>query len=144
MGSSTNGGEGHNVNPSAPKPSGGRSRKAGEVVRVDLVKKDEGTKPGGGVGGRRDACSYEKGGKCLLHGTLGRQKWKPRGKTVVDDKGRKPRERDGRDTFWVCDVGDKGLRRQLKISFAKITPGDTQGGLRDSCADTVSVWLELD
>ena len=59
-----------------------------------------------------------------------REKWKPRWKTVVDDKGRKTRERDGRETFWVCDVGDKGLRRQLKISFA--TPGDTQGGSRDT------------
>ena len=30
-----------------------------------------------------------------------------------------------REYFWVCDVGDVGVRRQTLLSFGKTTPRDT-------------------
>ena len=71
-------------------------------------------------------------GMCLLHRTKGKQRWKPRWKTVIDGNGRETRERDGRKYWWVCvDVGDRGIR-QLKLSFAKTPSGDTSGGQGDT------------
>ena len=106
--------------------------KAGEVGRWELTKQEEGSKSGGGVGGRRSTCSYEKGGRGLLHGVVGTRKWRPAWKTEADEEGKMFRKRNGRDKFWVCVVGDKGLRRQIKLSFVKKTPGDTQEGSPDT------------
>ena len=74
----------------------GSAEKGGEVGRVSVAEQNEGVRPGGRVEARRDTCSYMKGGMCLLHKTKGKQRWKPRWKTVIDGNGRETRERDGR------------------------------------------------
>ena len=55
------------------------------------------------------------------------------------------RKRNGKDKFWVCVVGDKGLRRQTKLSFVKKTLGDTQESSPDTTQreGELCVWLEL-
>ena len=47
-------------------------------------------------------------------------------------RGRETRERDGRKYWWVCDVGDKGIRRQLNLSFVRRPSGDTEMSLGDT------------
>ena len=45
-------------------------------------------------------------------------------KTEVGDGGVAIRKKT-RVYSWVCDVGDKGVRRQTLLSFGKTTPRDT-------------------
>ena len=111
----------------------GSAEKGGEVGRVPIAEQKDEVRPGGGVEARGDTCSYTKAGMCLLHRTKDKQRWKPRWKTVIDGNGRETRERDGRKYWWVCvDVGDKGIRRQLKLSFGKKPSGDTSGRQGDT------------
>ena len=70
-------------------------------------------------------CTYKRGGRCLLHSVVGTKKWRPAWKTEIDEEGKTIR-RNGRKTFWVCDVGTRGLRRQTQLSFVKQTSGDTR------------------
>ena len=130
------------------------AEKGEEVGRVPKAEQEAEVGPGGRVDARGDTCSFTKGGMCLLHQTKGKQRWKPRWKTVVDEVGRETRVRDGRKYWWECKgVGDKHTRVQMKmISFLKTTSGDTIGGQGDTtqggrgalCKQRgVSIWLEL-
>ena len=110
------------------------AEKGEEVGRVPKAEQEAEVGPGGRVDARGDTCSFTKGGMCLLHQTKGKQRWKPRWKTVVDEVGRETRVRDGRKYWWECKgVGDKGTRRQMKmISFLKTPAGDTIGRQGDT------------
>ena len=81
--------------------------------------------------GIRRKCTYEKGGLCHLHGPGAVCKWKPVIKTEMGEGGIIVRKKS-REYFWVCDIGEMGVRRQTKLSFVqtqlssrKLTPEDT-------------------
>ena len=62
---------------------------------------------------------------------IGKQRWKPIIKTIVDEYGNERREKDGRLYWWECKGADvKGGKKQMKMTrFLKATPGDTLSSL---------------
>ena len=71
------------------------------------------------AGARRPStgpCVYKKGGVCSLHGPGARRRWKPVRTREVGADGA-VRMKTTRLYYYECDVGDKGVRRQNKLSF---------------------------
>ena len=132
--------------PSTPALSSGENSKQ--------LRKTVPTKGDKEEGGIRRKCTYEKGGLCHLHGPGAVCKWKPVIKTEMGEGGIIVRKKS-REYFWVCDIGEMGVRRQTKLSFVqtqlssrKLTPEDTsktpdtkQGG-EDSLRTTLDCNLE--
>ena len=70
-------------------------------------------------------CKYDKGGRCHLHGEGAVRKWKPAYRTEKGEGGKLVKVKT-RKYFWLCDVGEKGVRRQTVLSLDQIVRDDTR------------------
>ena len=115
---------------SPPPRSGGNdsqgvppARAYEEEKALEEVGRQRGTQVKKEEGRGRKPCTYVKGGICRLHGKGAVSKWRPVFKTVVE--GGVTTKKKTKEYFWVCDVGNVGVRRQTVLSFVRTTPGDT-------------------
>ena len=75
--------------------------------------------PNGAVGGSQTkVCVHDKQGVCTLHGEGALKLWRPSSRMVKGTRrGGVKTMKYEREYYFKCDLGERGRRRQMKLSF---------------------------